>query len=1023
MNKKYFLIAPALLLTLGVAQGIKHYVKSQSKEVDNIVYEDPLTVDFNNPNVVYESPKRAAAATVKTVVIHYRNDDGECGDRTFWIWSLNADGARYDPVVSEQGKVMTVTLDFEGSASALKNNSYISFIIKKKDTWAGQSVDVKLSFKEHTPNADGKVEVWTIPGEGNDIEVYDTEAETKAARAVYASFTTWNNMKVIATDTPSSYRIYAFTSNYFKLNSMLKKEYRERYLIRTGTPSNVTNVMYNSAPCKQFNVMLNYSIKPNVQYVIETTYDSNPGVWKSKLASFDLLYDTPTFNTYFTYAGNDLGVTYTKDATTFKVWAPTASIVRLMLYKSGIPEDYTDEEKGIIGDDSYGGYDMVYQPGGIWQVTIENRDLHGTYYNYSVTNSLGGSEVVDPYATACNINGDRGLVLDFSKTNPSGWDSVPAKWDGVTGYDIKTPNELSVYEVHIRDLTMDSTWVSQKGNKRGTYKAFAESGTTYGKNSVTVKTGFDHIEELGVNAIQILPFFDHDDTEDDEHMAFNWGYNPKNYNCLEGGYSSNPFDGAVRVNEFKQLVQAYAKNANHARIIMDVVYNHVSSVPRSSFHKLMPKYFFRYTDDGKLYEGSGCGNEFKTESVMGSKYIVDSLVWWAKEYKIKGFRFDLMGLIDVDTMAAAKKALYKVDPDIVMYGEGWTGDGSGYSYEEDKIYPVHGGKSDQLGTVTKSVYSLEKLYTTNNAIYLGAFNDKGRNDIRGGNDQDGYHGNHYPNYGFISQGSSDVGGKNKGVYNMIRGYNDNSNGGGNPNQIVNYASCHDNWTLYDQLNYCLSPDGGSTKPNTSDLLSALTAVQGAIMASNGIAFMQSGEELFRTKVLDPVKDKDYSSEYYCNMYGNKVSHNSYCASDECNSFKWDRKISVDGVSTTPYFKSLVSAIKLHSQIKKYAYPDNFETANIHCWNEGGENDGMSDGVTVAVQINNYYLFFNGRNTSGCSIPLGSDVKNSTLVFNSRSTSSGSTPSATGITFTPYETYYKMSLQAYQLVIYRKQEVC
>lgn len=1021
MKKCYLFALPALAMIIASAQGIRHYVEREFHEKDNVVYEDPLFVDFNSPNVVYQNPTRATS-TPNKVIIHYHNDDANNDSRTFWVWCTGVNGAQYDPVVSADGKDMTLTLDFNGAEALLKNNISISFIIKNKGTWAGQSVDVKLMFKEHKQTSEGNIEIWTIPGEGNDIEVYDTEEETKAARAVYSSFVDWKTMKVICTETPSTYKIYALTSNYFALNSMQKKEFRERYLIRTGTPTGVTDVTYNSIPCKQFNISLNYTIRPNVQYVVETTYASNPGVWKSKLTAFDMLYNTERFNQFYTYHGDDLGVTYNGNSTTFKVWAPTASIVRLMIYKSGIPEEYTDESIGRIGDDSWGGYDMVYQPGGIWQVTITNKDLHGTYYNYSVTNSLGGSEVVDPYATACGINGDRGLVLDFSKTNPTDWDSVPQVWDGQPGFDIKTPNELSVYEVHIRDLTMDETWTGS--SKRGTYSAFAESGTTYTANATTVKTGFDHIEELGFNAIQILPFFDHDDTEDDKNMAFNWGYNPKNYNCLEGGYSTSPFDGAARVKEFKQLVQAYANNENHARIIMDVVYNHVSSVPRSSFHKLMPKYFFRYTNEGNLYEGSGCGNEFKTESVMGRKYIVDSLVWWASQYKIKGFRFDLMGLIDVNTMAEAKKALYKVDPDIVMYGEGWTGDGSGYAYDTGTIYPVHGGSAEDLGTVTKAVYSIPELYTTKDAIFLGAFNDYGRNQIRGGNDQDGYHGNHYPGWGFISQGSGDVGDKNRDVYEMIRGNNNNnaygiSQAGGNPNQVVNYASCHDNWTLYDQLHYSLSPDGGSTQPQAKDLLTAVTAVEGAIMASNGIAFMQSGEELFRSKVLDPVKDADYSSEYYCNMYGQKVSHNSYCASDECNSFKWDRKISVDGVDALPFFKSISEAVKLHNSMPKYAFPDNFDTANIHCWNEGGDNDAMTGGTTVAVQFGNYFMFFNGRNTSGCALPLGSDVKNSTLVFNSCSTSTSGNPTTTGIVFTDAGGYYKMSLNAYQLVIYRK----
>ena len=1011
MKRNCLVLFPALAMLIS---GCSLNVKSTTKlEADNAIYEEPAIYDYNAPTIKSSSVPSRAAVAVSKVIIHYHNDDADNKNRTFWVWCVGVNGKRYDPEYSQDGKDMTLTLDFNGEEALLKNNISISFIIKNIDSWAGQSVDVKLDFKTYSPNNNGIVEVWCIPGEGNDIEVYKTEAETKADRAVYAAFTSWKKIHVIASAQPTSYRVYAFTTNYYKMNSVLKEQNRARYLIKEGKPENISDITHNSLPCKQFDISLNYSIHINVQYVVETTYASNPGVWQTKLVAFDQLYNTDMFNTYYTYSGTDLGYTYTPSATTFKVWAPTAAVVRLMLYKSGIPEEYTDEEKGIIGDDSWGGYDMSFQPGGVWQVTIQNKDLNGTYYNYSVTNSLGGNEVVDPYAVACNINGDRGMVLDFSKTNPEGWSSIDGKWDGKKGYDITAPNDLSVYEIHVRDLTMDETWTGE--SKRGTYAAFSEKGTTYTQGGKTVKTGFDHIEEMGVKAIQILPFFDHDDTEDDEHMAFNWGYNPKNYNCLEGGYSTNPFDGAERVKEFKQLVYNYATNANKTRVIMDVVYNHVSSVPRSSFHKLMPRYFFRYTEDGKLYEGSGCGNEFKTEAKMASKYVVDSLCWWAREYNIKGFRFDLMGLIDVNTMADAKKALYKIDPDIVLYGEGWTGDGSGYDYPTGKIYPVHGGSEEDLGAVTKSVYSLEKLWTTKEAVWLGAFNDQGRNAIRGGNDIDGYHGNHYPNYGFISQGASDVGSKNRNVYEMIRGVNDNGNGGGNPSQVVNYASCHDNWSLYDQLHYTLSEDGGVTEPNSTALFNAVTAVEAAIMASNGVAFIQGGEEIFRTKVLDEVKDEEYSEEYYCYMYGKRVSHNSYCASDECNSFKWDRKISINGVDTSSYTAKFAQMIKLHSEMPKYPFDENYKTSNIHCWNADGDNEGMSGTTNLAVQFGSYYIFFNGRADS-CSLPLGSDVRNSTLVFNSHSTSGYN--STTGITFTAVDNYFKMSLNKYQLVIYK-----
>ena len=1012
MKKRYLTLLPAFMMLLSACSGYQPNDQKEVMEPDNAEYEDPAIYQYGETTYSYAPSVRKAAVSISKVIIHYHNDDAQNKTRTFWVWATGVNGKMYNPVYSADGKDMTLTLDFNGAEAALKNNISISFIIRNLDSWAGQSVDVKVDFKTYTPDNAGLVELWCIPGEGNDIEVYTTEAETKADRAVFATFTEWKKIRVIASAAPTSYRVYAFTANYFSMNRVLREQNRSNYIIKEASVSTTKNVTYNSLPCKEFEISLNHTIRTNAQYIVETIYPSNPNKWQSKSVAFDKLYSTARFNQYYTYDGDDLGVTYTPEATTFKVWAPTASNVRLMLFDSGIPEEYTDESIGRIGSDAWGGYDMSYQPGGVWQVTITGKDLNKRYYNFTVTNSLGTNEVTDPYAKACGINGDRGMILDFSKTNPEHWSDIDGNWNGKPGYDILSPNQLSVYEVHIRDLTMDETWTGS--SKRGTYAAFSESGTKY----QGLTTGFDHIEEMGVNAVQLIPIFDHDDTEDDKNMAFNWGYNPKNYNCLEGGYATDPFDGSSRIKEFKNLVYKYATNANHTRIIMDVVYNHVSSVPRSPFHKLMPKYFFRYTEEGNLYEGSGCGNEFKSEAKMASKYIVDSLCWWAKEYNIKGFRFDLMGLIDVNTMAAAKKALYKIDPDIVMYGEGWTGDGSGYGWEDGTIYPVHGGAADELGTVTKSVYTIEKLYTTDQAIWLGAFNDTGRNAIRGGNDIDGYNGNHYPGYGFISQGD-DVGTKNRDVFELIRGVNNNSlNGGGNPSQVVNYASCHDNWTLYDQLHSCLSPDGGVTQPQVGDLLSAVTAVEGAIMASNGIAFIQGGEEIFRSKVLDPVKDAEYSDQYYCNIYGEKVSHNSYCASDECNSFKWDRKVSVDGVSSTAYCKSIADSIKLHNVMPKYAFSDNYNTNNIHCWNESGDNDNMGGGNTVAVQFGSYYMFFNGRNFNGCAIPLGNDVRNSTLVFNSRSTSTTEVTN-TGISFTNADGYSKMSLQAYQLVIYKK----
>ena len=291
MKKKLLFMLPLTVMVLSGCDFKRNTDENIDK--DNVVYDDPSVVDFAHPNIVYNSPtNRPAAASVNKVVIHYHNEDGDNANRAVWVWTLNFKGAQYVPQqVSSDGKDMTLTLDLLGDQSELMNKTGVSFIIKKKDTWTGQTADIKLLFAERTPDESGKIEIWTMPGEGNDLEVYDSYEETIAARAVYSSFINWQTIKVIATETPSQYRVYAFTTNYFKLNSTQKKEYRDRYLLKTGIPESAKDVVYNDTPCKQFNIPLNYTIRPNVQYIVETTYASNVGVWKSKLTSFDHLYN------------------------------------------------------------------------------------------------------------------------------------------------------------------------------------------------------------------------------------------------------------------------------------------------------------------------------------------------------------------------------------------------------------------------------------------------------------------------------------------------------------------------------------------------------------------------------------------------------------------------------------------------------------------------------------------------------------------------------------------------------------
>lgn len=938
---------------------------------DNAIYgEDPLVVDYDRPSIVVAKAADATSAT--SISIHYHNDDGNNADREFWVWCSGVNGSAFAPTtVSSDGKDMELAFAFTGEHVNFAKKKGIYFIVKLKTSWVGQSDNMYVDYAEFVPDDTGKTTVWCIPGEGSAIEMYQNEEQTKMDRFQVATFKDWKTISVTMTAVPTSWKLYALTGSYMSMGKAEQTAKLKNYLIAEGENPTCKDVEYNSVNCKQFDIKLNYTAKVNVQYYLEGVFPAWASFTKTKYVSFHELYGTSRFEQYYTYSGNDLGVTYSSSGTTFKVWAPTAARVRVLVYDSGTNEELA-EELGIEGSDLGRGYNMSFQPGGVWQVTI-NGDLNGKYYKYYVVNSLGTSETCDPYAKACGVNGDRAMICDFSKTNPEGWDNLPLKWDGVDGLDINTPNELSVYETHIRDLTMDKSWNGLK--VPGTFSAFVEKGTKVTVGSETATTGFDHLEEMGFNAIQLIPVFDNDNLEQLNNRTYNWGYNPLNYNCIDGSYATDPYNGDARIKEFKDLVLAFANNQNKARIIMDVVYNHVSSAPASCFNKLMPRYYFRMEETtGNYFDGSGCGNEVRSEATMMRKYIVDSLCWWASEYKIKGFRFDLMGLIDVGTIDLARRELYKIDPDIVIYGEGWTGDGSGYDYGKERIYQVHGNEDlydgddktlnpeqvKKLGCVTKAIY--KHLNPVANTCFVGAFNDAGRNAFRGDNNLDN-------GWGFIDQGSGDVGEKSKAVADMMIGYHTGM--GGNPNQCVNYASCHDNYSLFDQVMNAIP--GSNENPNNYDnpglACAAVSAVECAIMFSNGIAFMQGGEEVFRSKEVKSAADKELVKESDSHMIkGKLITHNAYNLSDDVNAFRWERKIKIGDVSTKGYVEEMAKAIKLRNSLKKYDYAD-LQAHNPYSKDSSFNVWGFGGGKTsIAIRNDNYFCFISGCNED--VIPFG-----------------------------------------------------
>lgn len=903
------LIACSLLVTSCSAFNMK----DDSLGTTIIDTTDPFPTLFNKETGVMKAQDEDETYIFPDLItLRYHRDDNDYLSKRFWIW---CDGAapetEFDMTADEDGYTYSFTFS-PLELFKIKTNSF-SFMVKTTGTWDGKSVEVPISYVDYPPTLitsgenEGKyvLELYALAN-GTSLDIYKTKEDAQSDQVqtafissdykklnIYTKDGTGNGESII-----TDLKLYKFTGSYLSMSIESQETNKSKYLLFSASNINKQNVA----------IKFENKLTINCKYVLELTFKDKPDKVTSYTVGYDNLYNTPEFLA-LSYDGDDLGSRVIKNGneskTTFKVWAPTASRMVLKVYDVGYDANFLDESayNNVFEQSkcsSYRSYEMTLDPHEfVWNYTI-NEDLNGKYYTYKVYNTLGTSEVVDPYAYSASVDGQRGMVVDFDsiEATPDGYDEVPLKWDGVKDYDISTPQELAISEVHIRDLTMSDTWGGNPELK-GTFKGFIEEGTTYSTNvdgqEVTVKTGYDHLVEYGVNAIQILPFFDQDngerarkevtynEGEEDEYSAqvvdystlgeFNWGYNPLNYNVLEGSYSTDPRDGYVRIKEFRELITKFATNENHTRIIMDVVYNHVSSAPTSNFEKLMPKYYFRYNADGSYSDASGCGNEVKTEAPMMRKFIVDSVVHWATHYKIKGFRFDLMGAIDLETMNQVANALYQIDPDIVVYGEGW--------------YAAAPRLKGSLCAVNQNIGN--NLYPGRDAIdsdakyigsgYVGGFNNGGRDALKGDNSMS--NGSYW---GFIAKGEDNDEVRNRAA-KMMLGANGYDGCPWNPLQNVNYVSCHDNYTLFDQLNYTLSDDGGITEPDIEVVAKASVSVNGMVLMSNGISFINGGEELFRTKI-------EYAEETQPDevmMYGKRITHNSYKSSDLTNAYDYSRK--------------------------------------------------------------------------------------------------------------------------------------
>ena len=540
------------------------------------------------------------------------------------------------------------------------------------------------------------------------------------------------------------------------------------------------------------------------------------------------IFDSDFFAQNYHYDGDDLGAVISGDTTTFKVWAPTASSVVLNLFTAG------------NGGEAYKTVEMERQEKGVWAYT--EACGHGTYYTYTVTTSVGTQEAVDPYAKAAGVNGNRGMVVDLARTNPEDWDKA------ALSNPIQSYSDAIIWEVHVRDFSNKI----ESSRYKGKYLAFTETGLV---NEYGQPVGLDYLKQLGITHVHLLPVYDYATVDEaNPDSGFNWGYDPKNYNVPEGSYSTDPYNGEVRIREFKQMVMALHKAG--IGVVMDVVYNHTYDA-NSSFNKIVPYYYYRYTSDGANSSASGCGNDTASERYMFGKFMVDSASYWVEQYKLDGLRFDLMGLHDLQTMQEVESAVHTVNPNAIIYGEGWTMGAT-----------IDGSPQANQGNISK-------IQPTGDAIgAIAVFNDTMRDGLKGSVFDKTAR-------GFISGAAKSN--LPKVIFGIQGGEVSGSGWRVTDAMVINYMSAHDNNTLWDKL-LLSNPGNTDEQRNRMNKLGA-----GILLVSKGTPFWQAGEEMLRTKGGD---------------------ENSYKSSDEVNNIDWS--VLQEGTmqyETMLYYRGLIALRK------------------------------------------------------------------------------------------------------------------
>ncbi|MEK0221275.1 type I pullulanase [Bacillus proteolyticus] len=689
---------------------------------------------------------------------------------------------------------------------------------------------------------DGRAEVWILSG---DEKVYNSKpsSDLSIQKATIDSF----NEITVTTNVP--------------FNSKEQKIEIEGIKIKGINPfdkngEDITNKVKIITEQK-------IDLKQTYKVKIENLADTNTEIGK--------VIRSEEFDKLFYYSGNDLGNIYTPQHTKFRVWAPTASEAKLVTYKK-----WNDKI----------GTEIKMQQGekGTWKAELKGNQK-GLFYTYKVKIGDKWTEAIDPYVRAASVNGDKGVVIDLNETNPK-------KWKANKKPEFKNPEDAIIYELHVRDLSIQpESGIKQKGK----YLGVTEKGT---KGPEGVKTGLDHIKDLGVTHVQLLPIFDYASVNEENlnEPQYNWGYDPKNFNVPEGSYSTNPYEPTVRITELKQMIQTL--HDNNLRVVMDVVYNHMYNAAESNFHKLVPGYYYRYNEDGTFANGTGVGNDTASERKMMRKFMIDSVTYWAKEYNLDGFRFDLMGIHDYETMNEIRKAVNQIDPSIILHGEGW-----------DLNTPL----AAELKANQKNAEKMKGI---------AHFNDNIRDGLKGSVFEE-------KENGFVNGKQNMEDRIKKGITAGID-YDANTSTYQDPEQVLTYVEAHDNHTLWDKLELTNPGDSKEVRKQMHKLSSSI------LLTSQGIPFLHAGQEFMRTK------------------YGD---HNSYKSPDSINQMDWLRRAAFN--NEVEYMKGLIDLRKKYpafrmtsaEQIKKHiAFID--VPKNVVAYTLDGKGSGnKSDSFIVAHNAN------------------------------------------------------------------------